>query len=87
MRAPAAIKVSRIFFLLLPNDFTHSIAGIRDDLFDLRIAESLSRFYRDRNKFLGQIVELLELLAKKDFSSERRDGSRCSGANHRFDLS
>jgi hypothetical protein len=55
MRAPAAIKVSRIVFLPLPNDFTHRIAGIRNDLFDLRITKSLSRFCRNRDKFLAQI--------------------------------
>jgi hypothetical protein len=55
MRATAAIKVSRIVFLLLPNDFPHRITRIRNDLFDLRITESLSRFCRYRNKLLGQI--------------------------------
>ena len=55
MRAPTAIKVSRIVFLLLPNDFAHCIARIRYDLFDLRITETLSGFCGDCNKFLRQI--------------------------------
>jgi hypothetical protein len=40
---------------LLPNDFPHHVAGIRNDLFDFRITESLSRFCRNRNTLRGQI--------------------------------
>jgi hypothetical protein len=83
MRAPAASKVRRIVFLFLPNDFPHRIAGKRNDLFDLRITESLSRFCRDRNKFLGQIDfdgRYLRLLSESLF-----DTSGAKSADHSID--
>jgi hypothetical protein len=83
MRAPTAIKVSRDCLLLLPNDFSHRVAGIRNDLFDLRITESLSGFRRNRNKFLGQIDldgRHLWLLSECLF-----DAGGAKGANHSID--
>jgi hypothetical protein len=58
--------------------FAHRIAGIRNDVFELHIAESLSRFCRDRNKFLGQV----DLDGRHMLGLNAATGARCSGTQY-----